>query len=170
MVVLGRITAPFGIQGWVKIHPFGDDPLAWRRMKHWWVSPDDTLDDSAWRQLHLKACRLHGGTLVARFEEIADRSAAEQLGKLFIGAPRDAMPEPGEDEYYWGDLIGLAVENRSGVQLGTVSGLIETGAHDVLQVRDNTDGTERLIPFVEAYVGEVDLTARRILVDWELDW
>ncbi|MCB1886936.1 MAG: ribosome maturation factor RimM [Rhodocyclaceae bacterium] len=168
MMVLGRIVAPFGIQGWVKIHPFGDDPIAWRRMKHWWVSADDSVEDGAWRQLRLKACRQHGNSLVASFEEVPDRTAAEQLGKLFIGAPREAMPEPGHDEYYWGDLIGLEVRNPAGEVLGKVAGLIETGAHDVLQLQDGE--TERLIPFVAAYVSEVDLAAGRILVDWELDW
>lgn len=168
MMVLGRIAAPFGVQGWVKIHPFGDDPAAWCRMTHWWVSASDSVPDEAWRPLRLKACRPHGSHLIASFEEVPDRTSAEQLGKLYIGAPRESMPAPGANEYYWGDLIGLGVENLSGQRLGQVAGLIETGAHDVLQVMDGEH--ERLIPFVEAYVSEVDAAAGRIRVDWELDW
>ncbi|MCB1909187.1 MAG: ribosome maturation factor RimM [Rhodocyclaceae bacterium] len=168
MIVLGRIVAPFGVKGWVRVHPFGDDPLGWRRMSHWWISADDRADDDGWRALRLKACRMHGNGLIAAFDGVDDRSAAEQLDKQFVGAPRDAMPQPADDEYYWADLIGLEVRNKAGCQLGTVAGLLETGAHDVLQVRDGDE--ERLIPFVGAYVIEVDLAGGRLTADWEADW
>lgn len=168
MVVLGRIVAPFGIQGWVKIHPFGDDPLSWRKMPQWWLSNDAEAPAQAWRPLQVQGCRMHGKGLVASFEDVADRSAAEALNGCFIGAPRDALPAPATDEYYWHDLVGLAVENEAGEALGTVSGLLSTGVHDVLQVQDGDE--ERLIPFVAAYVLDVDLATRRIRVTWERDW
>ena len=71
-----------------------------------------------------------------------------------------------------GDLVGLAVENEAGEAMGTVAGLISTGAHDVLQVREGEgeEGVERLIPFVAAYVLDVDLATRRIRVAWQKDW
>ena len=40
MIVLGRIVAPFGVQGWVRVHPFGDDPLSWKKMPQWWLGTD----------------------------------------------------------------------------------------------------------------------------------
>ena len=123
MIVLGRIVAPFGIQGWVKVHPFGDDPLAWRKMPQWWISPDDSEDAAHWRPLTLKGCRMQGKAFVAAFSEVADRTAAEALEGLYVGAPREALPETAVDEYYWADLVGLRVENRAGAVLGTVSGL-----------------------------------------------
>jgi 16S rRNA processing protein RimM len=168
MIVLGRIVAPFGVQGWVKIHPFGDDPLSWRTMPHWWLSADDKAPPEQWRQCSLKACRAHGKGLVAALAEIPDRNAAEAVDGFYVAAPREALPQPAEGEYYWGDLVGLAVENEAGEALGEVGGLISTGAHDVLQVRDGE--TERLIPFVAAYVLDVDLAARRIRVAWGKDW
>lgn len=168
MIVLGRIVAPFGIQGWVKIQPFGDDPLSWRKMPQWWVSPDDGAAAESWRPLALRSCRMQGKSLVAAFAESADRSAAEAMEGLYIGAPREALPATAADEYYWADLVGLRVENRAGEALGTVSGLISTGAHDVLQVADGD--AERLIPFVAAYVDGVDLEAGLIRVDWDRDW
>lgn len=172
MIVLGRIVAPFGVQGWLKIHPFGDDSASWRKMSHWWLSRDDGAPDAQWKQYTLKTCRPHGKGLVASLSEVADRSAAEALDGFYIAAPRDSLPPPAEGEYYWGDLVGLVVENEAAEALGTVAGLISTGAHDVLQVRDD-DGkqaTERLIPFVAAYVLDVDLAARRIRVSWQKDW
>lgn len=168
MIVLGRIVAPFGVQGWLKIHPFGDDPAAWRKMSHWWLADDPDAPDEAWVQYPLRGCRPHGKGLVATLEGVPDRNAAEAIEGRFIGAPREAMPATAEDEYYWGDLVGLAVSNEADEPLGSVSGLVSTGAHDVLQVQDGE--VERLIPFVAAYVLEVDLAARRIRVAWQKDW
>lgn len=172
MIVLGRIVAPFGVQGWVKIHPFGDDPASWRKMSHWWLSRDDSAPAEAWKQFSLSACRPHGKGLVAALAEVPDRNAAEAIDGFFVGAPREALPQPAEGEYYWGDLVGLAVENEAGEALGEVAGLLSTGAHDVLQVRQDTgtDGVERLIPFVASYVLDVNLAARRIRVNWHKDW
>lgn len=168
MIVLGRIVAPFGVQGWLRIHPFGDDPLGWRRMAQWWLSVNDRAPDEQWQALDLRACRMHGKSLIAAFVGIDDRNAAERLAGQFVGAPRAALPNPADDEYYWADLIGLEVRNTADCPLGTVAGLIETGAHDVLQVRDGD--RERLIPFVEAYVLDVNVAAGRITADWEADW
>lgn len=168
MIVLGRIVAPFGVQGWLKIHPFGDDPLTWRNMPNWWVSNDPDAPAEAWSQRELRGCRAHGKGLVATLEGVPDRNAAEAIEGWYIGAPREALPKPAADEYYWGDLVGLEVSNEAGEALGTVSGLISTGAHDVLQIQDGDN--ERLVPFVAAYVLDVDLAGRKIRVAWEKDW
>ncbi|MDP3686464.1 MAG: ribosome maturation factor RimM, partial [Sulfurimicrobium sp.] len=84
-----------------------------------------------------------------------------------IAVPRDALPEPAENEYYWSDLIGLCVFNTEQQDLGKVSGLLETGANDVLVVQGDR---ERLIPFVPQVIQEVDLSAGTIRVEWGLDW
>ncbi len=142
------------------------------RCPHWWLCSDDDAPDAEWKQYTLTACRPHGKGLVAALAEVADRGAAEAVDGLYIGAPREALPKPAEGEYYWGDLVGLAVENEAGEALGTVAGLISTGAHDVLQVREGEgeEAVERLIPFVAAYVLDVNLATRRIRVAWQKDW
>lgn len=168
MIVLGRVADPFSIQGWVKVHAFGDDPISWRTMPQWWLCADPDAPESAWQSYRLRGCKAHGKGIVAAFVGVADRTAAEKLVGLYIAAPREALPATGLDEYYWADLVGLAVENTAGVALGSVSGLLSTGAHDVLQVQDGD--TERLIPFVGAYVLDVNLGEKRIRVDWEADW
>lgn len=168
MIVLGRIVAPFGVKGWVKVHPFGDDPLSWRDMPQWWLADSAEAPEAAWQPVKLAGFRAHGGGLIASFEGVADRNGAEALQGRYIAAPREALPSTSEDEYYWGDLVGLAVVNQAGETLGTVDALMSTGAHDVLQVRDGDE--ERLIPFVAAYVLDVDLPARTIRVEWGKDW
>ena len=166
---MGRIVAPFGIQGWLKVQALGDDPLSWRKMPQWWIgrNPDSQRPED-WRALAPRGLRMHGKGVVAALEGIDDRSAAEAIDGWFIAAPREALPPPGKDEYYWTDLIGLRVSGTGGVALGTVRKLLSTGAHDVLEIEDGE--TERLIPFVAAYVQDVDLVAGEIRVEWDADW
>jgi 16S rRNA processing protein RimM len=169
MVVLGRIVAPFGLHGWVRIQPYGDDPQAWGTMPRWWLSADEGAAAGGWQACQLVDCKAQGKGLLACLEGIADRTAAEKLAGLYIGAPRQALPQAGDNEFYWADLIGLAVINLAGENLGRVSSLITTGAHDVLCVSDGQDG-ERLLPCVATVVKEVDLTGGTIHVAWERDW
>jgi 16S rRNA processing protein RimM len=82
--------------------------------------------------------------------------------------PRSSLPQQAEDEYYWSDLIGLAVVNENGMRLGTVANLLETGANQVLSVTG--DNGEILIPFVASAIRQVDLQNRTIRVDWALDY
>lgn len=169
MIVLGRITAPFGIRGWVKIQVFGDDPQTWACMPCWWLGAEEKSADADWRQRPVAECKPHGKGLVVRFDGIEDRNAAEQLARLYVGAPRETLPKTEENEFYWADLVGLDVVNQAGERLGHVAELVRTGAHEVLDVRD-ADGSRRLMPFVAAVIKEVDLAGRRIRVDWERDW
>ncbi len=169
MIVLGRISAPFGVRGWVKVQAFGDDPQAWARMPRWWLGAEEQAPDASWQARNLAECQEHAKGLVVRFEGIADRNAAGKLAGLYVGAPREALPETAGNEFYWADLIGLDVVNQAGERLGRVAELVRSCAHEVLDVRDE-DGSRRLLPFVAAVIGKVDLAARRITVDWERDW
>jgi len=167
MIVLGRIAAPYGVNGWVKVHPFGDDPLAWCKMRQWWLGAD--VGEPQWRLASLRGCRGHADGLVALLEGVDSRERAEALKGLLVAMPRAALPEPDEGEFYWGDLVGLEVSNEAGESLGRVASLISTGAHDVLVVRDEA-GHERLLPFVEAVVRDVDRAGGIIRVAWQVDW
>jgi len=165
IVVLGRLADPYGIRGWLRLHPFGDDPLAWADMPVWWIG----REGGPWREVGLKGLKAHGDGIVVLLDEVPDRTAAEALKGTLVGAPRDMLPPPADDEFYWGDLLGLVVVNEADETLGTVAGLIETGANDVLRVVAG-DGTERLLPFVEAVVLAVEKEAGRIRVAWGSDW
>lgn len=167
MIVLGRITAPYGVNGWVKVHPFGDDPVAWCKMPQWWLAADTGKPE--WRPVSVRGCRTHGEGLVVLLEGIDSRQRAEELKGLLVAVPRAALPEPDEHEFYWGDLVGLEVSNEAGESLGRVASLIGGAAHDVLVVRDE-HGHERLLPFVDAVVRDVNRTGGSIRVAWQADW
>jgi 16S rRNA processing protein RimM len=168
MIVLGRIVAPFGVNGWLRVHPFGDDPEAWRKMPQWWLSTDVDAPPECWKARGLEGLKLHGDGVVAKLAGIDDRDASEALGSCYFGAPREALPAPVKDEYYWADLVGLAVVNVLGQPLGRVKSLIETGANEVLVVADGE--RERLLPFVEQVIRAVDVAGGVIRVDWDVDW
>lgn len=167
-MVLGKIVGAYGIKGWVRIHPFADDPLSWRSIKQWWLRQDNDAA-SQWAPQVLKQLKMHSDGLVAAFDGVDDRNAAEALIGKLIGAVREAMPPTADDEFYWGDLVGLTVRNAEAETLGAVRELMETGANTVLVVVD-AEGASRLIPFVSHVVRKVDLMQREILVDWGLDW
>jgi 16S rRNA processing protein RimM len=169
MIVLGRITAPYGVRGWVKVKIYGDDPASLARMPCWWSCEREAADDAAWQARALAQCKAYGGGLIVRFAGIEDRDAAQGLAGLFVGAPRGALPATSADEYYWADLVGLEVANLAGEPLGRVVGLLRGAAHEVLVVQAEGGG-RRLLPFVAAVVKRVDLAGRRIEVDWEPDW
>jgi len=164
MVIMGRIAAPQGIKGWVKIQPFTEHLDSLMDYRSWWIGHEH----GPWREVEVKQCEVHNKTLAAQLPDCPDRSAAEKLKGLLIAVPRSSMPQQREDEYYWSDLIGLAVVNEEAIQLGTVSNLLETGANLVLSVKGN-DG-EILIPFVETAVKRVDLQNKTIHVDWSADY
>lgn len=171
MIVLGRITAPYGVKGWLKLHPFGDDPASWSKINRWWLGSDDK-DFAAWRVYPLQFLRAHGKGWVAKLSGVDDRDAAESLTGQYFGAPRAALPPPDQNEYYWADLVGLAVVNLQGKPLGQVAEMIESGAHAVMVVveQHEADRTERLLPFVDHVVKEVDVPGGVIRVDWGEDW
>jgi 16S rRNA processing protein RimM len=159
---MGRINAPFGIQGWVKIQPFTETLDALLDYPDWQIGKGNQ-----WRDVEVEEASVHGEFIVAKLAGCDDRDAAFALRGQEIAVDREELPDTGEGEYYWEDLIGLTVVNREGVELGKVSSLMETGAHDVLVVKGEK---EILIPFVEVYVLNVDLAQGRIEVDWGLDY
>lgn len=172
-VEVGRIAGAWGVKGWIKVQPHADDPQGLLRARPWFVEfgGAGAATEPQRRTLAITQAKPHGEFVVAAVAELADRDAAEALrgGRVFVS--RAAFPPAQRDEYYWVDLVGAAVVNRQGQPLGTVRALLDTGVHSVLCVTPAEAGREeRLIPFVSAYVDAVDLDARRIVVDWALDY
>ena len=105
-------------------------------------------------------------------ENIQDREQADSLVNRQIAVYRDQLPKLGEDEFYWADLIGLAVQLEDGTSLGTIQSMLATGANDVMVVRGELQSErERLIPFVTGqYVKSVGLDVGLVVVDWDPDF
>ncbi len=184
-VEVARVLGAWGVVGGIKLKAYAADPQALFSTKRWFLQPPLAISGGAVaapprraaaaklplpRLLRVVKAREQGDSIVATVQEIGDRDAAEALKGVRVFVSRASFPTPEADEFYWVDLIGLAVVNRSGQALGTVVGLLETGPHCVLRIQAAaTDAPECLIPFVSVYVDQVDKAQRCITVDWELD-
>jgi 16S rRNA processing protein RimM len=173
-IEVGRIADAWGVKGWFKVLPHSADPQALFSSTRWYLQPSERGPQAfaGTVLLRVRETKEHSDALVARADAVTDRSAAELLKGARIFIPRSSFPSAGSDEYYWVDLIGLEVVNREGVALGRVTELLSTGPQTVLVVGYEAEGKaqERMIPFVAAYVDQVDQAARRILVDWQADY
>jgi len=173
-IEVGRVADAWGIKGWFKVLPYSADPEALFSSKLWFLLPTEkgvkTFDGCA--KLAVKEAKTHSDSFVASAQGIDDRSAAEALRGARIFISRASFPTAGADEYYWVDLIGLEVVNRQDESMGTVRELLSTGPQTVLVLEFLVEGKtqERMIPFVSAYIDDVDLAARRIRVDWLADY
>lgn len=166
-IVLGKITAPYGIKGWVKVFSFTEPMDQILDYGQWLLRQDGVLSKAT-----IKGGRSHGKGMVAQLVEVADRNDAERVSGSEILVSRDQLPELDQGEYYWFELEGLRVSNREGVDLGVVSHLISAGgANDVLVVQGDehsVDREERLIPYLpDQGVTDVDMAAGLIKVDWD---
>jgi 16S rRNA processing protein RimM len=173
-IEVGRIADAWGIKGWFKVLSHSADPEALFSSKRWYLQPAERglKTFSGTLLLKIREAKDHSGTVVATAQEVDDRNAAEALRGARVFVPRSSFPTASADEYYWVDLIGLAVVNREGVELGTVKELLSTGPQTVLVLEYEAEGKpqERMIPFVSAYVDAVDLPGKRITVDWQPDY
>lgn len=173
-VEVGRIAEAWGVKGWFKVLAFSADPEALLKSRQWFLQPSErgarTFTGTV--LLDVKQSREHSGSLVATAEGVNDRDAALSLKGARIFVSRSQFPKAAEDEYYWVDLLGLDVVNREGVVLGQVKDLMSTGPQTVLVIAYEEEGKalERMIPFVSAYVDKVELSERRITVDWQTDY
>ncbi|UCC55354.1 MAG: ribosome maturation factor RimM [Gammaproteobacteria bacterium] len=164
-LIMGRISGPYGVKGWVRVRPYTSNPDALLGYRPWYLN----TGSGTWQRREVLEGRLHGKGLVVRLTDCDDRDAAETLAGTEIGIYRSQLPQTEQDEYYWNDLVGMQVVTLDGEVLGTVNYLLETGANDVLVVAGGD--RERLIPFIqEQVVASVDLDAGIIRVDWEADY
>lgn len=182
-IEVGRVLGAWGIKGGIRVQPFSKDPKALFSSRRWFIRPPENLlvvKAGVTRfppLLHITSSKDQGDSVVATAQELPDRNAAEAMQGARIFIARSSFPTAGDGEFYWIDLIGLAVINRQGEALGSVVDLIDTGAHSVLRIRRpdavegaSLDANERLVPFVAAFVDAVSLADRCITVDWGLDY
>jgi 16S rRNA processing protein RimM len=162
MVIMGRIVAPYGIYGWLKIQPDTEMLDGLLDYPDWWLGRE-----GQWQKYEVETARVHSNTLLVKLKGVTDRDAAFALKGRQVAVPREQLPEPEENAYYWSDLIGLQVKNLQDVDLGKVAELFETGANDVMLVKGER---ERLLPFIAQVVLDVNLDAGTMLVDWDAEF
>lgn len=164
-LIVGKINGAYGIKGWVKIYSYTDPK---ENILNY--SPLYMKLNGQWQKLDIVNGREQGKTVVAQFETCDDRNLAESYHGNEIAIDQSQLPRLDDNDFYWRDLVGLKVVNLTGEELGKNIKMMETGANDVLVVR-NSKKEEILIPYVIDYsIIKVDLTAGVITVDWQADY
>ncbi len=166
-IVVGKLGAPYGIKGWLKVHSFTDDPAGIFDFSPWLIG-----QQGKWQTLEVVDWRRHSKGFIAKFAQVNDRDQAVALTNAEISVDAAQLPELPDGEFYWRDLIGMSVVTEQGYDLGVVDDLMETGSNDVLVVKANSKDafgqTERLIPFLtDSVIKGVEHEARKITVDWD---
>ncbi|WP_440904614.1 ribosome maturation factor RimM [Catenovulum sp. SX2] len=169
-VVVGRLGAVYGVKGWLKVNSFTEDPEAIFAYNPWTIGRD-----KLWQETNIVEWRRHNKGLIVKFENIDVREKAQLLTGMEIVIPETQLPELEQGEFYWRELVGLAVVNTDGYNMGTVKALMETGSNDVLVVKANLNDAfgmqERLIPFIdEQVIVSVDKDNQLITVNWDADF
>jgi len=159
LIEIGVIGAPFGVRGWVKLRSFTDPPD--RLWQHRRLSLGR---GGAWTDYTVEARGKSAGQLTAKLVGVNDRDQAQALRGASVCVPRSELPRRDDKEFYRADLIGCAVVNVAGQDLGVVQHFVETPAQVLMVVRG---ASEYWIPAVPLHLKRVELAARRVIVDWE---
>jgi 16S rRNA processing protein RimM len=182
LVELGRIGEPYGLKGWLNVLPSSEDPQVLLKSKQWWISRvreeqgavarkpgNPKPEDLVFEPFRVMQSKPHSSRLVAHLEGIEQPELAATFKGRRIYVSRARFPATDADEFYWVDLEGCTVVNLEGRELGTVTAVVDHGAHPILLVKGAAE-QELLIPFVAAYVEKVDIQAKQIQADWQEDY
>ena len=170
-LVVGRITAVFGVRGWVKVHSYTQQLEAVFDYQPWWVDMPEGR-----QKIQVDDWKRHGDGLVAHLKGVDDRDIARTWCQQDIHVYKALLPDLSNQEFYWHQLEGLAVTSHfegQEIRLGVVKSLLETGANDVLVVEgdaQSVDRQERLIPYAEQFVTSIDVENGTIDVIWDPDF
>lgn len=163
LITIGKITAVFGIKGWLKVFSYTEPKENILRYKQLQL-----VKQGESKMAEIIGGQLHGKNALLQFLGVNDRDQAQLLVGSELAICRDELPPAEENEYYWADLIGLSVENMDGVPFGKVVDLLATGANDVLLVEGDK---ERAVPFLQGQtVRAIDLASGKMVVDWDPDF
>ncbi len=159
-IELGYISGFFGVRGWVKIYSFTRPRLDIKNYTNFYTDKDTPLKFTTIKE--------SSKFIIGKIDKVDNRESAEKLigKKLFV--KKEELPKL-KNEYYWRDLVGLKVSLKNGQNIGRVDSIIETGANDVLIIKE--DDREILIPFImEYYIESINLEENIMVVNWDLDW
>jgi 16S rRNA processing protein RimM len=155
LILMGVIGKPHGVRGLVRVNAFTDDPDA---------LADYPLQDKNGRRYMItwvtgNVAQLSELTASGR-QDIADRNEAERLTNTELFAPRSALPETEDEEFYLADLIGLAAQTETGEAIGTIAAVHDYGGGTSLEIAPGA----LLVPFTKAAVPEINLRAGHVTI------
>jgi 16S rRNA processing protein RimM len=165
-IEVGRVLEAYGVKGGIKLQPFSNSADGLLRVKEWcFQSPTGAL-----KAVAVDSAKWHGDVVTATIKDLTDRDQVQSLKGWTVWVSQAALPTTSAGEYYWRDLIGCQAIADDGRALGLITDLSDTGVHAVLHVDCGAQYEPTLIPFVNEYVGAVDLIAKTVQTQWQWDW
>lgn len=159
-ITIGKIIAPHGVRGDVRIYPITDFPDRFLDMDECYIDK---------KKFTITSARFHKQFVLMTFEGIKDRNAAELLVQKEVQVKHeDLVPLP-EGRYYIFDIIGLTVYDTENNELGILSDVLQPGSNDVYVV-DQEDGKQLLLPAIKDVIIQVDIENKKMVVnppEWE---
>ena len=163
---MGEISGVFGVKGWVKVFSHTAPREKIVKYKTWLLSNNHS--EGQYQPIKVLNGRRQGKGVVAQLDGITDPDQAYKLIGTTIVIEKKQLPRLPKGEFYWSQLEGLSVATTTGVDLGKVSWLFETGTNNVLVVKGDR---ERYIPYiVDDVIISVDLYHAKMVVDWDPDF
>ncbi|MCS7081932.1 MAG: ribosome maturation factor RimM [Bacteroidetes bacterium] len=160
--MIGRIRRSHGLRGEVRVYPETDFPERFGKLEQVYIGPDPTRA----RPMRVERVRLeltHRLPVVLKLAGVLTRTQADTLVGMSLYIPEEELWPLPEDKVYIHDILGAQVETEDGQYWGQVQDVLRMPAQDVYQIR-RPDGRLVLLPAVEAFVLEVDVQRRRLLV------
>ena len=160
-IIIGKVNGFHGVKGFIKVFSETRPREGILQYPRFFIK-----SGGDWKILEVESGQKHSKHILLKFVGYDSRDAVESLLGVELYIQREDMPEPAEDEVYWVDLYGLKVINQDGIELGIIDDIFETGANDVMAVKNGKE--EILIPYsLEYIIMEINLEEGYIQVDWD---
>ena len=154
IIKLGKITAPQGIKGEVRVYPYTDKPTRFSEI-------EAVLLDG--RRCRIEKARYMKNMVILKLEGIDDRNAAETMRNRELLLPREELWKQPEDTYFVDDLVGCAVVSEDGAPVGTLKTIHSRPAQDLYEI-ERADGSSFLLPAVKEFIKDVKTDEKIIVI------
>ena len=158
LVSVGKITGTHGIRGLLKVFSYSGNIESLKSTRSVFLKGKD----GALREYEIKSVSAHAGGFIIGLNDFSDINQVLTLPGSELCLKRGQLPVPGEDEYYWCDLLGLVVHTDEGVELGTIVDIFETGSSDIYVVRG--EAKEYLIPAIADVIAHIDILGKKMII------
>jgi 16S rRNA processing protein RimM len=155
---IGRVVAPFGVRGELKVRSLTDIPDRFANLEAVHLGPEHSRH-------RIQAVRAYKGEMVVlKLTGIDDANGAASLRNCELTIPVSQLAELPPDSYYRHDILGLQVQTLDGRSIGTIEDILETGSNDVYVIR-TSGGKQVLVPAIKDVIKQIDLTRQMMYID-----
>jgi len=156
----GKIVKRHGLLGEIKIFPYSSSFDNIENINCFFIKDEE---NKAPEKYFVENKRIHKNSIIIKLRDVDTPEMADNLVGKPVMVDVSALIEPDEDEYYWYQLKGIEVKTKEGQSVGTVEDLIQSGAHDILIIKN--DKREYLIPLTDKFVEDIDLENGQIIIN-----